>query len=215
MDTDDEPADDTAEPKIRRVTEAQWIEAKTQYEAGLMTKSALAEKYGVSRQAMGAGLNARGAVYASKTKMVEEAAVAAARDQTAKKIEEIDSFKVKQRKMIEMLQSLTVRAITDQVKDKKPIADAKPDIDTLRSAMNVLKVGRDEMYELWDLYRDPDGAEEIEEFIVSEYTPDEINALNKERLGIAFEVDDALAEVEASIEGGNSADDLDDLLGGP
>lgn len=197
--------------KAKRLTEAEWAQAKADYELGKATKQDLADSYGVTRQAIGQGLQARGAVYGSKSKVVEEAAIAASKDDQVKRVEDIGAMKEKQRKMVEMVQNLTIKAVTDQVRAGKPIADVHKDISALNKAMATISAGRNELYHLFDLHRDPDGAAETEEFIVSEYSQDEIDALNKERLGI--DPDEALAQVAQSLEE-PVEDDLADLLGG-
>lgn len=206
----------SAEPtKTKRLTEAEWTEAKALFEAGRATKTMLAEKYGVSRQAISAGMAARGAVYGSKTGMIEKAALEAQKDLAAKQVEEIQAFKQSQKQMVTTVQKLAVKAVMDKVRDSKPIADAKADVTTLRLLMNTIRMGRDEMYHLYDLHRDPEGAEELEEFIVSEYAQDEIDEINRERIGISADADAQLAEVEASLETNDtSEDELDALLRG-
>lgn len=196
-------------PSRRNLTEAEWAEAKALLETGRMTKTELAAKYGVSKQAISQGLNARGAVYGSKSKIVEEATIQAQREDASKRIEEIQAFKEKQRKMVEMVQNLTIKAVTDQIRTGKPLGDIDKDLGALNRAMKNLQAGRNELYHLYDLYRDPDADSEIEEFIVSEYSQDEIRALNKERLGI--DVDADLKEIAESLEN-QDAGELDALL---
>ena len=197
--------------KYRRLSEAEWAEAKALYETGKLNKTDLAGKYGISRQAIHEGLVARGAVYGSKSSIVEQATIDAQKDSALKKVEEIDAFKEKQKKMVEMVQNLTIKAVTDRLREKKPAGDAKNDVITLRHVMATIAMGRDELYHLYDLHRDPDAGDQIEEFIVSEYTPEEIEALNHERLGISGNTDADLAEVAASLE--DKEGSLDDLLG--
>jgi hypothetical protein len=206
IDTDDVPG-----TKAKRLNEAEWTEVVTLYELGKATKQDLADKFGISRQAIGQGIIARGAVYASKSKVVADAVIEAQKGEAAKRIEDIVAFKEKQRKMVEMIQNLTIKSITDKVRTSTPIADAKNDIMVLNKAMATIAAGRDELYELLDLYRDPDGDKETEEFIISEYTTDEIDALNKTRLGIS--PDEDLDEVARSLDE-PLADVLDDLIGG-
>jgi hypothetical protein len=196
------------DPSGKRLTEAEWTEAKTLYELGKATKSDLGKQFGISRQAMTKGLAARGAVYASRSKTVADAVIDAQKADAQKKLEDIEAFKEKQRRMVEMVQNLSIKAVTDKVRDKQPISDAKQDIITLNKLMATIAQGRDELYHIFDLHRDPDAGEQTEEFIVSEYTADEIDALNASRLGIS--PDAGLAEIEASLLEEDST--LDDLL---
>lgn len=212
IETSPESEDGTSSEKQKRLLEAEWVEAKALYETGRATKQDLADKYGITRQSMGRGLAQRGAVYGSKSSVVEEATIAAQKDEAAKRVEDISAFKEKQRKMVEMVQNLTIKAVTDKVRAGQPIADAKHDIAALNKAMATISAGRNELYHLFDLHRDPDGASESEEFIVSEYSQDEIDALNKQRLGIDPDAD--LEEVARSLDEPVD-DDLSDILGEP
>lgn len=207
------PETDPTSGKGKRLTEAEWATAKADYELGKATKQDLADEYGISRQAIAKGLAARGAVYGSKSKVVEDATIAAQKDEQVKRVEDIAAMKEKQRKMVEMVQNLTIKTITDQVRGtgsgSKPIGDVHKDIATLNKAMATIAAGRNELYHLYDLHRDPDGANETEELIISEYSQDEIEALNKERLGV--DPDEALAEVARSLDE-PVEDDLAELL---
>lgn len=207
-------ADETEAPaakKSRRLTEAEWAEAKALYETGRLTKTALAEKYAISRQSMHEGLTARGAVYGSKSKAVEDAVVTAQVDQSVKRLEDIAAMKDRQRQRVELIQSLAVKQITDQIREKSPIANRKADMAVLKDAMGIIAKGRDELYHIYDLHRDPAGADEIPEFIVGEYSNEEIEALNRQRLGI---VDDDLEAIAASVVESGDEDPLGDLLDG-
>lgn len=196
MSEDTEPETEEA-PAGKRMLPADWAAAVTEFELGRATKSDLATIYGISRQAMSKGLDARGAVGGSKSKVIADAIVDAAKDAATKKLEDINAMKERQRQRVELIQSLTIKAITDSVKDRKPISDSKGSIATLRSAMAIVATGRNELFHIFDLHRDPDGGDEIPEFIVGEYTQDEIDALNKERLGIT---DDDLDTMALSLE---------------
>ena len=197
-------------PTHKKLTEAQWTEAKVLYETGKMNKTALAEEYGISRQAIHSGLTNRGAVYGSKTKVVADATVEAIRDEADKRRDDIQAMKERQRQRVELIQGLAIRQITEQVRDSKPLADRKADMAVLKSAMAIVAVGRGELYHIFDLNRDPDSADKIPEFIVGEYTSEEINALNRERLGIS---DEDLDDIEAGLDK-NLGDPLGDLLDG-
>lgn len=209
-DTETTPEAEDPSEKQKRLTEKEWAEAKALYETGAATKTDLAGKFGITRQSMGRGLAQRGAVYGSKSAVVEEATINAQKDEAAKRVEDIAAFKERQRKMVEMLQNLTIKSVTDKVRDAKPIADARHDIATLNKAMATLTLGRNELYHLFDLHRDPDGASETEEFIVAEYSQDEIEALNKERLGLDpdADLDDVARSLDEPVD-----DDLADILG--
>lgn len=161
------------------MTEAQWAEAKAEFELGQYTATALALKFGVARQSMSEGLKARGAVYGSKSKVVEEATINATKTDQAKKVEEIVAMKEKQRKLIETTQQLAAKALMDSIRDSTPISQKKADIQTLKSIMAIFAAGRSELWEIYGLNDDRDADQELPEFAVSEYTPQELEAMTR------------------------------------
>lgn len=194
-----------------RLTEAQWAEIKADYELGKATKSDLARKYGVTRQSIGKGLDARGAIYGSKSKAIENARLESEVDSARQKVAAIEDFKAKQLTMVTNLQNLALKVLGEKLKAGRPVSDAKTEINTIRSAMAILKMGRDEVYHLYDLYRDPDGAEENEELIISEYSPDEIEAINNSRFGHVESLEDVVGTLSNEIDDAESI--VDNILG--
>lgn len=204
-------SDDTSGTTQKRLTEAEWSEAKALYETGKGTKSSLAKQFGISRQSMTEGLNARGAVYGAKAAAIEAATVEAQRTDAVKKHEEIAAMRERQLRGVDLLQKLQNKIIGEALRDQKPLSSQNNEFRTLNTLIKNQKLIREELWEIYDLNRDPDGAEEVPEFIVSEYTPDEINAINNQRLGIT---DDPLTILEQSAATGEGEDALDELLAG-
>lgn len=197
---------ETTTPKT--LTKAEWAEAKGIYEAGKMTKVDLAKKFGVSRITMTNGLNGMGAVWGARSKEIENATVEAAKGTELKLFEEIAEMKAKRRKSIEILDQLQTRTMGKLLQENLPLASKADEFRTLNTMIKNAKLVREELWAIYDLDRDPDGADEIPEFIVSEYTADEVDAINKQRLGI--DPESALEAVKAEAE--EAADDLDALL---
>lgn len=183
-------------PTKARLTEAEWAEAKIDFELGKMTATQLAAKYGVRRQTMSDGLKARGAIYGAKSKVVEEAAMDAAKSDAQKRVEEIVSMKEGQRKLIETTQRLTQKIIVDSIRDNTPISQKKSDVQTLKNIMAIFAVGRAELWEIYGLNDDKDADQELPEFAVSEYTPEELDAMNRGKGDTELTPDEALAELE-------------------
>ena len=201
----DSTNDTSGTSSSKKLTEAQWAEAKALYETGKSTKIDISRKYGISRQAVTEGLNNRGAVYGSKSKEIENATIEAQKGSAVRLFEEIAQMKASQTKSNELLQKLQNKAVGDALRESKPLNSQIHEFKALNILIRNQKMMREEMWAIYDLNRDPDGSDEIPEFIVSEYTPDEIELINAERLGIS--PDDTLALMESEASG-------EDLLAG-
>jgi DNA-binding beta-propeller fold protein YncE len=196
---------------IKALTEAQWAEAKGLYETGKMTKADLSKQFGVHRNTMSSGLIARGAVYGAKSKVIEDATVEASKTDTAKLSAEIAGMKEKRKLGIELLDKLQNKVMAEALRDNKPLSSRSDEFRTLNTMIKNAKMVREELWAIYDLNRDPDGGDEIPEFIVSEYTADEVDMINKERLGV--EPEQILEKILAEDE--EVSDELDDLLKDP
>lgn len=199
---------DASTPTHRKLTEAEWAEAKALYETGKMTKVELSKKFGITRQSITLGLNQRGAVYGSKSKAIEDATIEGQKDESRKRAGEIAEMRERQLKATDMLQRLQNKTIGEALHARKPLASQYDEYKALNALIKNQKMLREEFWEIYDLNRDPDGADEIPEFIVSEYEPDEIRAINNQRLGIS--PDDGLDEAASALE---SDQELEALLG--
>jgi hypothetical protein len=146
---------------------------------------------------MSDGLKARGAIYGSKSKVVEEAAMDAAKSDQQKRVEEIVTMKENQRKLIETTQKLTSKIVIDSIRENTPISQKKADIAALKNVMAIFATGRSELWEIYGLNDDKDADQELPEFAVSEYTPEELAAFSRDQ-GVEEEMtpDEALAELE-------------------
>jgi hypothetical protein len=190
----------------KKLAESQWAELKGLYELGKFTKTELAAKYGISRQAIAKGLKDRGAVYGCRAGEIEEATVQAQKEATRKLQDDITAMKERQRQRVELIQGLVVKGVTDQVRKGAAIGLIKDDILVLKNAMVVVATGRQELYQIYDLTKEDSKLEEQPEFIVGEYTPDEIEALNRQRLGVLSKEIDELAQ---GIEDDVNLDDIE------
>lgn len=205
-------SDPTAPEPTPRLTEAQWAEAKADHELGTATASALAHRYGISRQAISKGLKARGAVYGSKSKIVEQATIDASKSDASKRVEEIVAMKEKQRKLIETTQQLTAKVLMDSIRDSVPVSQKSKDVATLKNIMAIFAAGRSELWEIYGLNDDADADQEMPEFAVSEYTPEDLRAITGGD-DASLTPDEALAELERDGDViGQGDDPLDALL---
>ena len=194
------------------MTESEWAEAKIDFELGKFTASMLADKYKVRRQTISDGMRARGAIYGARSKVVEEASIDAAKSDSRKRADMVSEMKENQRKLIETTQKLATKAMMDAMRDSTPISQKKADVQTLRIIMTIHQAARAELWKIYGLDDDSDIGEEMPEFAISEYTPDELALINRERTG-DLNPDDALAELErAAVLDGEGDDPLAGLL---
>lgn len=194
----------------RKLTEAEWTEAKTLYELGRATKADLARKFNVTRQAIHAGLEARGAVYGSKSAVVAEATIDASKSDAQRRVEEVQAMREKQRKLIETTQQLAAKQMMDAIRDGVPIHSRANDIKALKNLMAIFAAGRAELWEIYGLNDDKDAGEELPEFAVSEYTEEDLALIHAKQTG--GDADAMLEELQRQVEEGGG-DDLSDLLG--
>lgn len=204
-----EAADTSTPAPGKRLTEAEWAEAKGLYETGRMTKVDLSKKFGVSRQSMTEGLNKRGAVFGARSKEIEAATVEGQKTDAHKKASEIGDMREERKKAIVLLGKLQNRIIADCLSKEQPLASKQAEIKALNGLIKNAAIIRGELWSIYDLDRDPDGGEEIPEFIVSEYEPDEIAAINRQRLGEDVSAEAALAALDPE---GDVAAELDELV---
>lgn len=199
-------------PKYKRLTEAEWASASADFELGKYTATQLARIYGVSRQAMSEGLKARGKVYGIRSKVVEEAAINAAKTDEARRVEEIQAMREKQRKLIETTQQIAAKYMMDAVRDAIPISQKRKDIATLKDLMAIFSRGRSELWEIYNLNNDENAGEELPELVVSEYTPEELVIIQRQMGGLP-DMEDTLAQLERHAkEEGQGDDPLAGLL---
>lgn len=190
--------DDKSAGPTRRLTAAEWTEAVTLFETGKLTKSDLARKFGISFQSMFAGLKQRGAVYGSKTNVIEEAILESEKSDQKKKSEEVAAMRERQRVSTELLQKLQNNIIGEALRDRANLSTKYDEIRTINALIKNQKMFREELWGIYDLNRDPDQADEMPDFVVSEYEPAELAAINAKTFGEA--ADETLDEIERTLE---------------
>lgn len=196
----------------KRLTASEWTEAVTLFELGKLTKTDLAKKFGVSWSAMFKGLKARGAVFGSKSNVIEDAILESEKSDQKKKSEEVAAMRERQRVGTELLQKLQNNIIGEALRDRAPISSKYDEIKTLNALIKNQKLFREELWAIYDLNRDPDQADEMPDFILSEYEPEELAAINSKTFG---EPEEALDEIEKNLDPTDEdLPSLDDIMGG-
>jgi transposase-like protein len=202
------------EPSIKRLSEAEWAEAAADFELGKATATALAAKYGVDRTTISRGMKLRGKVYGARSKIIEQATIDAAKTDSAKRVEEIAAMKENQRKLIETTQKMATKLMMDSINERVAIGSKHADARTLALLMKIHSTARAELWEIYGLNADADADQEMPEFAVSEYTPDELEMITRQNRGEELTPDDALDQLTREALSEGQGDGLDELLNG-
>lgn len=199
---------------IKRLSEAEWAEACADFELGRSTATALAAKYGVDRSTISRGLKLRGKVYGARSKVIEQATIDAAKTDSAKRVEEIVAMKDNQRKLIETTQKMATKLMMDSIQERVPISSKLQDARALAILMKIHSTARAELWEIYGLNDDADADQEMPEFAVSEYTPEELEMITRQNRGEELTPDAALDLLASEALSEGQGDGLDELLNG-
>lgn len=197
--------------KQKRLTPKQWAEAEALWASGEVTLGQLASKFGISEQALGRRMKAKGvekgANAAKHTKKIAEAVAAAAVDDATVLAGRIRETKEEHYKMSSAIAKLAWQEILTAKQNGSPVSVAMNNLKALDSAMNVMTKARMERWAVLGLdrtdYVDEDGLPEL---LISELTAEQIQEL-RDRDFNEFE---ELPEEAVQIDAGGLQDDADD-----
>jgi hypothetical protein len=182
-----------AKRKYRQLLPAEWAQIRVLWEMGLATLDQMASNYGVNGDTLRQRIKKEGWVRGCRAAEIGEATADDAKGVAKKQVEAIDRIKKEYLNYTSVITRLTMNEITSAVKDKKPMSSTKESMAALQKAAQIIATMRDENYHLLGMYEDGRPDEEIPEIGISEYTPDEIERLQKN----FSEVQDELAEIAA------------------
>lgn len=163
----------------KRLKESEWIVVSHLWEMGDVTLKELSEKFGISEAALSQGLKRRGIKRGSKAHIAHKEVEAKAKEERAKLIEEIYSFKKKFIRYGDFLMTLTINEITDARKEGKKLATKKSELEAIYSATKTYKTIRNDMFHLYDLYNPESQPDEELEFNIGVYSEKELEDLKK------------------------------------
>lgn len=186
------------EERSRYLSDAEWKEAVFLFETGKSTKTDLSRRFGISWQAVSKGLKQRGAIYGSKSSIITDSLIEAEKTDSARKAEEITAMRERQRVSIELLQKIQNNIVGTQIRDNLPLSEKIDDIKALNLLIKNQTMIREDLWRIYDLDRDPDQAEEFPDFVVSEYEPEELRAINEKTFGKS--ADETLDDLATSID---------------
>ena len=192
--------------RSHRLNESSWREIVFLFETGKATKTELSRKFNVTWQWISAGLRKRGAIYGSKSAIITDALIEAEKSDSARRAEEVTQMRERQRASIDLLQKIQNNIVGVSIRDGVPLASKYDEIKSLNLLIKNQTMIRSDLWEIYDLHRDPDQAEEMPDFIVSDYNEEELKQINEKTFGKPTE--DILTDIAATI-----GIDIDDPIG--
>ena len=184
-----------------RLTEKEWRQATTLYEAGEVTIEDLAKKFDRHPQSFIKRFKRDGIVKGSKSAAlkakVEEKVKEEAVNDAAIIAGRIKETKEEHYKMASALAKLTWAEVLKAKQDGVPVGAALNNLKALDTAMAVLKKAREERYAVLGLDR-PDAIDEndVPELVIQELTAEQIAALRERNFNDIVEVDEELEGLE-------------------
>lgn len=181
---------------IKKLTPAEWEQVVVLWELGKSTLRELSKLFGISEVALHKGLKNRGAVKGIRSHEIGASAVEAAKSDVQKSLERIAAMKERYLGYSDLVAKLTMKEITEAVRDKVPLATKRNDIQTLQRAAAVLATLRNENFHLFGLYDEDTIKEDLPDIGITEYSADEIAKIQR-----GFEeVDDIVGDFEVEDE---------------
>lgn len=200
----------------KRMTPAQWAEARAMWATGEFTLEQIAEKFGVARETLSRRFNKDGVKKGQSAidKKVEAEIIEKAAKNVDKWAERSEQARESYFKSLEMLHKLTVATLGKAHQEKK-LFSAQADLKAIQLAAITLDKVRSNQWAVLGL--DKEGAEddEIPELLVRSLTPDEVARIRSMQAGAGtvddIEIGDAtpyLEDADLDLEDA----DLDDLV---
>lgn len=183
----------------KRLTDAEYEQAKTLYELGAKSLQDIADMFGVSRQTLWRKFKDNGVERGSRAHETTEVI----EDEIAKQAEILAKRVTETREnhyvYADTLAKLVMTTIMKTRQEGRSIATADGELAALNKAIKGLEVLRKERYSLLGLDRDDGDPNEEPELLISEMTDDMIEAV---RAGLSTQADnlDGIDELLDSIE---------------
>jgi hypothetical protein len=185
------PAATTA-PK-KHLTPQEWEQIVILWESGTVTQQDLSDRFGISKPAISEGLNRRGASKGRRSKEFAKVTEDALKGEALRIAQEIGDFKKKyhtygdfimQSAIIE-LQALRAKPRAERTKEENARV-----FSAIKYTAEVYANVRDNKFHLYDLYNDNDQEGELPDIGVTEYSAEELEAIqNKTEITLMDESD--------------------------
>lgn len=167
-----------SEKPRRRMTPAQWAEARAMWASGEFTAEQIAEKFGVARETLSRRFKKDGVKKGQSAidKRVEAEIIEKATKNVDKWAERAEQARESFYKTYEMLHKMTVKTIGDAHRGAG-LFSAQPDLKALQMAASVMDRVRLNQWAVIGLDKESADEEEIPELLIRELTPDEVQRL--------------------------------------
>lgn len=211
-------ADAPVEAKARRLTEAEYAEAKELYELGQMRLVDLSERFGISRQALSQRFKGDGVVYGTRAQEVQTAVSAGIKGAVAsttgqqvaqaleryadKRMEWIEETRLGGYKALKQADILAKRVVADAIQNKAPLASVD---DDLKAVQRFQKIVAENTITRLDVLRANEVIEEddLPSIRFEDLTDDDILSHHRDNglLDENEDVENVLAELTGATEG--------------
>lgn len=201
-----ESSKETSKVSYRRMTDAEFAEAKTYWELGTKTLQEMADMYGITRPSLHERFKRAGVVRGSRAHELATAAEKETHKERDQKIERIQSTKHNHYIYAEALAKMTMETVLKARQDKRSLSSVDPDLTALNKAAKTLEVLRKERYALLDLDK-PDGDDtDIPEILITELNEEQLEQIRAEHEAARNSannnaVDDLLNDLDIEEEG--------------
>lgn len=193
--------------KKKRMTPAQWAEARAMWASGEFNLDQISEKYGVSRETLSRRFNKDGVKKgdAAIDKKIEAEIIEKTITNAEKWAERGEQARESYFKAMDMLHKMTVKTIVDAQRGSG-LFTAQPDLKALQMGATTLGIIRQNQWAVIGLDKDLGDDDAIPELLVRSLTPEEVQKIRTMQSQLPeddiIEIGDAAPYLE---------DDLDDL----
>lgn len=163
----------------KRLSATDWAHIVTLFERGEKNKRELAEQFGVSEQAIGQGLKARGTTRNSRLDEVIGEVNDIARQERERKVKAANTAVEQYAKYNDAIVKMVMKKIVDGSQTPGGIAAANAEILTLKNAIAIVRTAREENWEILDIKDLLGENAELPDLNVGEYTPEELERIRQ------------------------------------
>lgn len=190
----------------KRLTPAEWSQIKLFWERGTHTLADLSDMFGIRADTIQRRLKHDGVEKGARAHEAAAEAQAAAEEEMAKQAVEtmrrIQDTKDSHYKWNEAIGKMVMQELVEARSERKPVGLRDGNLAALNKAAKTLETIRKERYALLGLDKEDGDPEEMDELIVSELTPDQIERMRAEMRGMPVSDIDGLDTLTSEIEDG-------------
>lgn len=190
----------------KRLTPAEWAQIKLFWERGTHTLSDLSEMFGIRADTIQRRLKQDGVEKGARAHEAAEEAQVAAEEEMARQAVEtmrrIQDTKDSHYKWNEAIGKMVMQELVDARGKNQPVGARDANLAALNKAAKTLETVRKERYTLLGLDKEDGDPEEMDELIVSELTPDQIERMRAEMRGMPISEIEGLDTLTSEIDDG-------------